>query len=132
MVRYGRENIDIPVNIFLKISIFYHRFFLIKDLIDGVKKLLLFCHLYLVNLFQWWTFWYKLSAINNWFSAVLNPLLFSLMSTKFRQSLKVCPVHRIPRIVPRLFTKSPDGKERYIPNKPQLKKKSMANIFRVD
>ncbi|KAM3964322.1 neuromedin-U receptor 2-like [Aphomia sociella] len=33
--------------------------------------------------------WLNILSINCWFSIVLNPLLFSLMSTKFRRALKV-------------------------------------------
>ncbi|KAJ0175414.1 hypothetical protein K1T71_008573 [Dendrolimus kikuchii] len=37
---------------------------------------------------EWWRICYNLSSFNCWFSSVLNPLLFSLMSSKFRKTLK--------------------------------------------
>ncbi|XP_059049616.1 neuromedin-U receptor 2-like [Achroia grisella] len=36
-----------------------------------------------------WELWLSIASINNWFSIILNPLLFSLMSTKFRRALKL-------------------------------------------
>ncbi|XP_030020872.1 neuromedin-U receptor 1 [Manduca sexta] len=43
----------------------------------------------IVLLISWWRVGYNLTLFNSWLSTVLNPLLFSLMSTKFRRSLKL-------------------------------------------
>ncbi|CAH2216961.1 jg12988 [Pararge aegeria aegeria] len=43
----------------------------------------------LMQLDQLWSIGYKTVLINSWFSIVLNPILFSLMSTKFRKALKM-------------------------------------------
>ncbi|XP_073948886.1 neuropeptides capa receptor-like isoform X1 [Choristoneura fumiferana] len=43
---------------------------------------------YLSYLAEWWTVVFKFININSWFSVVLNPILFSLMSSKFQKSLK--------------------------------------------
>ncbi|XP_038214555.1 neuromedin-U receptor 1-like [Zerene cesonia] len=37
----------------------------------------------------WWSTGFRFLLINTWLSVVLNPILFSLMSTKFRKALKV-------------------------------------------
>ncbi|XP_073948884.1 neuropeptides capa receptor-like isoform X1 [Choristoneura fumiferana] len=42
----------------------------------------------LLNLAEFWGFLVKLVIINGWISVVLNPILFSLVSTKFRRALK--------------------------------------------
>ncbi|CAK1549420.1 unnamed protein product [Leptosia nina] len=40
--------------------------------------------------FEWWfSTGIRITLINTWFSVVLNPILFSLMSTKFRRALKM-------------------------------------------
>ncbi|XP_013197266.1 neuromedin-U receptor 2 isoform X2 [Amyelois transitella] len=43
----------------------------------------------LIGLAQHWQVWYVVVSLGAWFSSMLNPLLFSLMSTKFRKALKV-------------------------------------------
>ncbi|XP_068632685.1 neuropeptides capa receptor-like [Battus philenor] len=43
----------------------------------------------LMNLKKWWSIGQRVMFFHNWFSIVLNPILFSLMSTKFRKSLKL-------------------------------------------
>ncbi|XP_013197274.1 neuromedin-U receptor 2 isoform X1 [Amyelois transitella] len=47
----------------------------------GTPRVLLILPQYLV-------LWYEAVGVSAWFSSVLNPLLFSLMSTKFRKALK--------------------------------------------
>ncbi|CAH2076133.1 unnamed protein product, partial [Iphiclides podalirius] len=42
----------------------------------------------LMQLAKWWSIGQRVMLFHNWFSIVLNPILFSLMSTKFRKSLK--------------------------------------------
>ncbi|XP_013177587.1 PREDICTED: neuromedin-U receptor 1-like [Papilio xuthus] len=42
----------------------------------------------LMHLKKWWSIGQRITLFHNWFSIVLNPILFSLMSTKFRKSLK--------------------------------------------
>ncbi|XP_063532197.1 neuromedin-U receptor 1-like [Cydia strobilella] len=37
---------------------------------------------------EWWGLGYRVADINSWFSIAINPILFSLMSTKFRKALK--------------------------------------------
>ncbi|XP_063384452.1 neuromedin-U receptor 1-like [Cydia fagiglandana] len=37
---------------------------------------------------EWWGLGYRVTDINSWFSIAINPILFSLMSTKFRKALK--------------------------------------------
>ncbi|CAG4966760.1 unnamed protein product [Colias eurytheme] len=37
----------------------------------------------------WWSTGFRVLLINTWLSVVLNPILFSLMSTKFRKALKM-------------------------------------------
>ncbi|XP_047993118.1 5-hydroxytryptamine receptor-like [Leguminivora glycinivorella] len=37
---------------------------------------------------KWWGLGYRVVDINSWFSIAINPILFSLMSTKFRKALK--------------------------------------------
>ncbi|VVC90001.1 unnamed protein product, partial [Leptidea sinapis] len=37
---------------------------------------------------QWWSIGLRVTFINTWMSVVLNPILFSLLSTKFRKELK--------------------------------------------
>ncbi|XP_035434109.1 neuromedin-U receptor 2-like [Spodoptera frugiperda] len=56
--------------------------FLLKALMFAVhyKK---FAHLH-----QWWSTVNKIAMFNSWLPTVLNPLLFSAMSTKFRKSFK--------------------------------------------
>ncbi|XP_045485488.1 neuromedin-U receptor 2 isoform X2 [Pieris rapae] len=40
--------------------------------------------------FEWWfSTGIRITLMNTWFSVVLNPILFSLMSTKFRRALKM-------------------------------------------
>ncbi|XP_026753436.3 neuromedin-U receptor 2-like [Galleria mellonella] len=56
------------------------------------------------QLLEWlaerWELWLSISSINNWFSIILNPLLFSLMSTKFRRALKTLWNTKIMRRTP--------------------------------
>ncbi|XP_053616438.1 neuromedin-U receptor 2-like [Plodia interpunctella] len=37
---------------------------------------------------QYWELYYEVVTVSAWFSSVLNPLIFSLMSTKFQRALK--------------------------------------------
>lgn len=57
-------------------------FFLLRTLMFAVdyEK---FAHLH-----RWWSTVHKFAMFNSWLPTVLNPLLFSAMSTKFRKSLK--------------------------------------------
>ncbi|XP_034827037.2 neuromedin-U receptor 2-like [Maniola hyperantus] len=43
----------------------------------------------LMEMEKFWGIGYKVVLVNSWFSIVLNPILFSLMSTKFRKALKM-------------------------------------------
>ncbi|XP_047986880.1 neuromedin-U receptor 2-like [Leguminivora glycinivorella] len=42
----------------------------------------------LLKLAEWWSLLVRLVIINSWLSVILNPLIFSLVSTKFRKALK--------------------------------------------
>ncbi|XP_037298446.1 pyrokinin-1 receptor isoform X2 [Manduca sexta] len=52
---------------------------------------------HIVNMEKWWRIGFNLTLFNSWFSTVLNPLLFSLMSTKFRRSLRLFWKKKIKR-----------------------------------
>ncbi|XP_050673983.1 neuromedin-U receptor 1-like isoform X2 [Leptidea sinapis] len=43
----------------------------------------------LVEFRWWWSIGLRVTFINTWMSVVLNPILFSLLSTKFRKELKI-------------------------------------------
>ncbi|CAK1601228.1 unnamed protein product [Parnassius mnemosyne] len=51
----------------------------------------------LMQLSKWWNIGQRIIVFHNWFSIVLNPILFSLMSTKFRESLKRLWITKIKR-----------------------------------
>ncbi|CAH2103630.1 unnamed protein product [Euphydryas editha] len=54
------------------------------------RLLFFFCDMeQLQQIGQIWNVIYRIGLINSWLSTILNPILFSLMSTKFRNALKV-------------------------------------------
>ncbi|XP_045532945.1 neuromedin-U receptor 2-like [Pieris brassicae] len=51
--------------------------------------------------FEWWfSTGIRITLMNTWFSVVLNPILFSLMSTKFRRALKMLWTKKFKRESP--------------------------------
>ncbi|XP_047508978.1 neuromedin-U receptor 2-like isoform X2 [Pieris napi] len=51
--------------------------------------------------FEWWfSTGIRITLMNTWFSVVLNPILFSLMSTKFRRALKMLWTKKFKRECP--------------------------------
>lgn len=44
--------------------------------------------------FQWWNVVYLVVGKTTWLSVVLNPIIYSLVSTKFRKALKVIKINQ--------------------------------------
>ncbi|CAH0714178.1 unnamed protein product, partial [Brenthis ino] len=51
----------------------------------------------LMQLEKIWGIGYRIILVNSWLCIVLNPILFSLMSTKFRQALKILWITKIKK-----------------------------------